>query len=405
MRLASVAFAVGILVVAGTHSAPAQKKYGPGVTDTEIKLGQTMPYSGPASGLSIVGRVEAAYFRMLNAKGGVNGRKIDLLSVDDAFSPSKTVEQTRSLVEGQEVLATFSSMGSSPNLAAAKYLNNAKVPQLFVVAGSPKLLDPVNQPWTTTFYATLALEAKLLALYLRQSNPNARIGILYSTDEAGKVYLEGLKAGLGDKASTMLVKEISFDLAAPTIDSEILQLQAAKVDTLFLGIALPKFGAQGIRKVSELGWKPQLVLSQGTQGIDGVLRPAGLENAVGAVTSMFQKMPDDSQWANDPAMTEYAAFMKQWAPNENASDQLALVGYSAAQLMVEVIKRCGEELTRENLLEKATSIGNYQLPLFIPGIKINVTSQDRSPWKQTQMARFNGKTWELFGGIVSAQGD
>jgi branched-chain amino acid transport system substrate-binding protein len=402
MRSSIFAIAAGMFLVTAAQSAVAEKKYGPGVTDTEIKLGQTMPYSGPASGLSLVGRVQLAYFKMINAQGGVNGRKINLISLDDGLSPAKTVEQTRSLVEGEGVLAIFSTMGSAPNLAITKYLNNAKVPQLLAQAGTPKIIDPVNLPWTTNFYSTLSVEAKEFAAYLLESKPDAKIGILYQNDESGKTYLEGMKAGLGDKAAAMVVKEAAFDLTFPTIDSQILLLRSAGANTVFFGTTAPKFGAQGIRKIGELGWKPLIVLVPTVSSIDTTLKPAGVAHAIGAITSMSGKDPGDPKWHDDPAMQEFFAFMKQWAPNEPSSEPLARVGFVTAQLMVDILKRCGDDLTRENLIDKATHIKDVQLPLFIPGVKINISPENRVPWKQAQMARFDGKSWVFVGGIVAA---
>jgi ABC-type branched-subunit amino acid transport system substrate-binding protein len=402
MRSSVFVFAAGMLLAAAVQPAIAEKKYGPGVTDTEIKLGQTMPYSGAASGLSMVGKIQTAYFKMLNSQGGVNGRKINLISSDDAFSPPKTVEQTRTLVEGDEVLAIFSSMGSAPNLSVAKYLNNAKVPQLMALAGTPKIIDPVNLPWTTTFYSTLSLEAKEFAAYLLESKPNAKIGILYQNDESGKTYLEGMKAGLGDKAATMVLKEVGFDLTFPTIDSQILLLQAAGVDTVFFATVSPKFGAQGIRKIGELGWKPLIVLVPAVSQIEATLKPAGVEHAVGAITSIFQKLSGDPKWDKDPAMMEYYAFMKQWAPGEPSGEALAVLGYITAEVMVDTLKRCGDDLTRENLLYQATHIKDLQPALFIPGVKVNITPENRIPWRQAQMAQFDGRSWVFVGGIVTA---
>jgi branched-chain amino acid transport system substrate-binding protein len=402
MRSSVFVFAAGMLLAAAVQPAIAEKKYGPGVTDTEIKLGQTMPYSGAASGLSMVGKIQTAYFKMLNSQGGVNGRKINLISSDDAFSPPKTVEQTRTLVEGDEVLAIFSSMGSAPNLSVAKYLNNAKVPQLMALAGTPKIIDPVNLPWTTTFYSTLSLEAKEFAAYLLESKPNAKIGILYQNDESGKTYLEGMKAGLGDKAATMVLREVGFDLTFPTIDSQILLLQAAGVDTVFFATVSPKFGAQGIRKIGELGWKPLIVLVPAVSQIEATLKPAGVEHAVGAITSIFQKLSGDPKWDKDPAMMEYYAFMKQWAPGEPSGEALAVLGYIMAEVMVDTLKRCGDDLTRENLLYQATHIKDLQPALFIPGVKVNITPENRIPWRQAQMAQFDGRSWVFVGGIVTA---
>jgi branched-chain amino acid transport system substrate-binding protein len=405
MASRSLAVAVGAFLLAASQPALAEKKYGPGVTDTSIKFGQTMPYSGGASGLSAVGRVQTAYFKMINAQGGINGRAINLISKDDGFSPPKTVEQTRSLVEGDEVLAMFSSMGSAPNLSVAKYLNSAQVPQIMALAGTPKAIDPVNFPWTTTFYSTLTGEAKVLAAYLLEVKPNAKIGILYQNDESGRTYLEGMRAGLGDKAGTMIVKEVGFDLSYPTIDSQIILLQSSGADTVFVASAAPKFGAQSIRKIGELGWKPYLILAPGASVIETSLKPAGLQYAVGAVSVQFYKQPGDSKWDADPGMMEYYTFMKKWAPAEVPEDALAVIGYSAAQMLIDTLKRCGDNLTRENLIYEATHIKDYEPTLFLPGVKVNVTPESRIPWRQRQITQFDGTNWTFVGGVVTAAGE
>lgn len=405
MRTNLFAIAMGLLIAA-MQPAMAEKKYGPGVTDTEIKLGQTMPYSGPASALSTVGRIELAYFKMINSKGGVNGRKINLISLDDAFSPPKTVERIRTLVEGDEVLAIYSTMGSGPSISVMKYLNSNNVPQLFASAGTPKLVeDPKGMPWTTSFYTTLTMEAKVFAAYILESKPNAKMGILYQNDESGKIYLDGMKAGLGDKASSVVVKEVGFDLSYPTIDSQILQLQVAGVDTVFFATVAPKFAAQGIRKIGELGWKPLIILPPSVSPVEVTLKPAGVEHAVGAITSVYLKLPEDPQWEKDPAMMDYLSFMKEWAPNETAGETLALIGYANAQMMVDTLQRCGDDLTRQNLLDKALHVKDMQMPIFIPGVKINISPENRIPWRQAQMARFDGKRWVYIGSIVTAPGE
>lgn len=396
MRRGIFAIAVSMLVCVGVQPAVAQKKYGPGVTDTEIKLGQTMPYSGGASGISIIGRIHRAYFNMINAQGGVNGRKINMISLDDAFSPPKTVEQVRVLVEREEVLAMFAMLGSGPNLAVAKYLNTAKVPQLLSMAGTPKLIE-ADLPWTTTFSSTLTLDAMNFATFILETKPDAKIGIIYQNDETGKAYLEGMKVRLGDKAATMIVMEVAFDLSYPTIDSQILQLRASGADTIYFATVSPKFGAQGVRKIGELGWKPQILMN----AVSDSLKLGGAENLVGAVTHMFHLHHGERE-DKEPAMQTYYAFLKQWAPTESTTDALGPFAYSAAELMVDLLKRCGDDLTRENLLDKATHIKGYQPSLFIPGLTINVTPEDHIPWKQVQMARFDGKEWVFFGDLVSA---
>jgi ABC-type branched-subunit amino acid transport system substrate-binding protein len=405
MRSTVFALAAGMLLAAAAQPALAEKKYGPGVTDTEIKLGQTMPYSGPSSAVGMVGKVEVAYFKMINAQGGVNGRQINMISLDDGFSPPKTVEQTRKLVEEENVLAIVSSVGSGPNLAIAKYLNSKKVPHILLPAGTPKLVDPVNLPWTTAFYSTLAMEGREFAAYMLEAKPNAKIGILYQNDESGKSYVDGMKGGLGDKAAAMVVKEVSFDLTDPTIDSQILSLQAAGADTVYFATTSPKFAAQGIRKIYDLGWKAQMLLVSSVSQVEATLKPAGLDRSVGAITTIFLKMPADPLWQNDKAMQDYYAFMKQWAPEDPPGEALAEFGYIIAQMTVELLKRCGDDLTRENLMYQATHVSDLQLPLYVPGVKINITPESRVPWKQARMARFDGTSWQFVSGIVTASGE
>jgi branched-chain amino acid transport system substrate-binding protein len=404
-KLLMIALATTASMLTLPGFAEGTKKYGPGVSDTEIKIGQTMPYSGSASALSMTGKISSAYFKMINAQGGVNGRKINLISVDDGFSPAKTVEQTRKLVEGDEVLAIFSSMGSAPTLAVARYLNNARVPQILSQAGTPKVVDPVNLPWTTIFTPTLTVEAKTLAAYILKAKPDAKVGILYQNDDSGKALADGMKAGLGDKAGAMVIKEVPFDLTFPTIDSQILLLQAAGADTIFFATVASKFAAQGIRKIGELGWKPMIVLGRAVATIESTLKPAGVDHAIGAITTMFQKEPSDPEWENDPGMMDYKAFMKQWAPGEPANEALAMLGYMSGAMMVELLKRCGDDLTRENLMYQATHIKDLQLPLFITGVKVNMTPKGRVPWKQARIARFDGTGWVFVSDIVTAPGE
>ena len=404
MKKSIFALVASLLSFAMIHPASAQKKYGPGVTDTEIKLGQTFPYSGPASALSTTAKVELAYLTMINARGGVNGRKINLISLDDGFSPPKTVEQTRNLVESQGVLAIWSTMGSGPNLAIAKYLNNAKVPQIMVMAGSPKIYDPVNLPWTTTFYTSFALEGNILATYIRMNKPDAKVAILYQNDETGKAILGGAKSGFGDKIGKMLIKEVPFDLSYPTIDSQILQVQAAGADVVFFATSASKFAAQGIRRIGEIGdsWKPTMILPTAVAQKEAVLKQAGLQHSVGVITQLFNKPVDDPNWEKDPAVVDFLAFMKEWAPNEPANEASAELGYIAAQFLVELLQRCGDDLTRDNLIYQATHVSDYQIPLFFPGLKINITPDDRIAWRQAQIARFDGEKWVSIGGLASA---
>jgi branched-chain amino acid transport system substrate-binding protein len=399
MKLSMIFAAAAIPLAAGFSSdATAQKKYGPGVTDTEIRIGQTAPYSGPLSSLSIFGRIEAAYLKKINESGGINGRKINLISLDDAFSPPKTVEQTRKLVESDEVLAVVGSIGTPTNLATSKYLNSKGVPQILVLASTPKLDDPDNLPWTTTFMMPQPVETRIYAEYLLKSKPDARIAVIYQNDDLGKGNLGWFKAALGAKASTMIVKEAAYDVTEPTIDSQIVALKASGADTLFHA-SNARFAAQSIRKAHELGWKVQHVLLSGVSVIATVLRPAGLDASTGAVTSVWLKSSENPVSDDDPDMKEYRAFMKQWAPGELVEE--STFAYATAQMIVEVLKRCGDDLSRENLLRQATNIQGLQLPLFLPGVKINISPTSRIAWRQASMARFDGSKWVLFGDILA----
>ena len=403
MKLSMILATASILLTVGfAPDAVAQKKYGPGVTDTEIKIGQTAPYSGPLSSLGVFARIEAAYLRKINDSGGINGRKVTLISLDDAFSPPKTVEQTRKLVEGEEVLAIVGSIGTPTNLATSKYLNSKGVPQILLLASTPKLDDSDNLPWTTTFMMPQPVETRIYAEYLLKSKPDARIAVIYQNDDLGKGNLGWFKAALGANASTMIVKEAAYDVTEPTIDSQIVTLKASGADTLFHA-SNAKFAAQSIRKAHELGWKVQHVLLSGVSVISSVLRPAGLEASTGAVTSFWLKSPEDPMWDNDSDMLEYRAFMKQWAPGELIEE--SAFAYTTAQMIVEVLKRCGDDLSRENLLKQATNIQGLQLPLFLPGLKVNISPTSRIAWRQASMARFDGAKWVLFGDIVAVSAD
>jgi branched-chain amino acid transport system substrate-binding protein len=378
--------------------AGADKRYGPGVTDTEIKIGQTLPYSGPLSNLSSFGRVEAAYLKMINASGGINGRKVTLISLDDAYAPQKTVEQVRRLVESEGVLAIVGSMGTPTNLAVAKYLNSGKVPQILLLASSPKLDDPENLPWTTTFMMPQPIEAKIYADYLLRARSNAKVAIIYENDDLGKGQLASFKAALGPRASTMIVGEAAYDVTEPTIDSQITALKASGADTLFHA-SNARFAAQALRKAHELNWDVQHVLLSGVSGISTVLRPAGLAASTGAVTALWLKSPEDPMWDADDGMKEYRAFMKEWAPNEGIEN--SVFEYSTAQMIVEVLKNCGDDLSRENLIYQATNIRGLQLPMFLPGVTINISPSARIGWKKARMARFDGSRWLLLDEIGS----
>jgi branched-chain amino acid transport system substrate-binding protein len=387
------------LFAAGGASA-AEKKYGPGVTDTEIKIGQTVPFSGPASSFAIVARIEAAYLQMINSKGGVNGRKIELIQLDDAYSPPRAVEQTRKLVESDEVLAVAGTVGTPSNLAVAKYLNGAKVPQILAMSGSAALDNAQLYPWTTLFYAPQVVEGRIAARYILETKPDAKLAILFQNDEFGKGYLNAFKAELGSKAQSMIVKEESYDLTSPTIDSQIVSLKASGADAFFQATT-PKFTAQAIRKAQEIGWKPLHVILATSSQPSTTLKSAGFDASTGIVTSIWRKLPGNPEWADDPAMRDYFAFMKQWASKEDPEDPTALLGYIWAQMLVEVIGRCGDDLSRENLMKQATTITDLQMPMFLPGIKINVTSAIRTPWRAAQIVSFNGRDWIRSGGIIT----
>jgi branched-chain amino acid transport system substrate-binding protein len=378
----------------------AEKKYDPGASDSEIKIGQTLPYSGPASTYAVVGRVMLAYFKMLNTEqGGINGRKINLISLDDAYSPPKTVEQTRSLVEGEEVFAIATSVGSPTNLAVAKYLNGRKVPQILAAAGTPKLDNAAAYPWTTTFYASAFVETQIYAQYILKHKQDGKIAVLFQNDEYGRNYLAGLKKALGSKAS-MIVKELGYELTEPTIDSQMLTLKASGADILFLATT-PKFSVQAIRKAHELSWTPmRIAVTSGAQ-IPTVFKPAGLDVSKDILTSQYSMLGGDPAWDDVSAMKEFSAFLVKWAPEARSDDVAVTYAYSAAQLLAEILKRCGDELTRDNLMRQATNINDYQLPIFIPGVKINVSPTSRIGWRQGQLMQFDGAKWIFVDEIVT----
>jgi branched-chain amino acid transport system substrate-binding protein len=380
----------------------AEKKYGPGVTDTEIKIGNTTPYSGPASAFGTVAKTEEAYFRKINAEGGINGRKIVFVSYDDAYSPPKAVEQTRKLVEGDEVLLVFNALGTATNSAVHKYLNTRKVPQLFVSSGASKWNDPKNFPWTMGFSPTYQNEGQIYAKYLLKEKPGAKVAILFQNDDFGKDYLKGFKAALGDKVASMIVAESAFDVAEPVIDSHIVKLKSSGAD-VFLDIATPKFAAQAIKKVSELGWKPLHILSYVSASIGSVIKPAGFENAQGIVSAAYFKDPNDPKWKDDKGVRELNAFLDKYLPEANRSDTLIINGYNPAQILVQVLKQCGDDLTRENVMKQAASLKNFELGMLLPGITVNTSPTDHAPIEQWQLMRFQGETWQLFGDIIGSE--
>jgi branched-chain amino acid transport system substrate-binding protein len=388
-----------IAVALSASSAYAQKKYDTGATDTEIKIGQTVPFSGPASAYATIGKAQAAYIKMINDQGGVNGRKVNLIQYDDAYSPPKTVEQVRKLVESDEVLLTFQLIGTPPNAAVQKYLNVKKVPQLFAGTGAARFTDPKNFPWTIGFNPNYQTEGRIYAQYILKNYPNAKIGILYQNDDLGRDYLIGLKDGLGDKAKTMIVGETSYELSDPTIDSQIVQLKSAGAD-LFYDASTPKFAAQAIKKVADLGWKPVHILDINATSVGAVMKPAGLENSKDVISVNYTKDPLDPTWKDDADMKEYFAFMAKYYPDGDKDSIFNTYGYINTQLLIHVLKQCGDDLTRENVLKQATSLKNVQLKLTLPGIVANTSPTDYRVNKQLQMMKFSGERWELFGPII-----
>lgn len=389
-----------VALAATSLHAAAEKKYGPGVTDTEIKLGQTMPYSGPISALGTVGRVQSAYFESINAAGGINGRKIKLISLDDGYNPAKTVEHTRMLVERENVLAIFNSLGTITNGAIQKYLNDRKIPHLFIATNLLRWSDPKQFPWTTpSIRPSFYHEAKAYADFILRTRPNAKIAILYASEETGKEYYAGLMDGLGARAKSMLVGEVNFSGMDPTVDSQIIALKGTGADTL-VTIAGPKHCAMGIRKVHDLQWKPLHIVPFFCSAIKAVLEPVGFEKAEGLISSAVAKDPADPHWQDDPAMKEYLAWAKKWFTAGDPLDWDNALGYSAAKLMADVIKRCGDDLTRDNLLKQATNINNLQLPLMLPGVTVNLSPTDYLPIKKMQLIRFDGKRWVRMGELI-----
>ena len=397
--LAGAAVAIALSVI----SASAQKKYDTGASDTEIKIGQTNPFSGPASAYATIGKTQAAYMKMINDQGGVKGRKINLIQYDDAYSPPKAVEQVRKLVESDEVLLTFQLLGTPSNAAVQKYLNSKKVPQLFAATNASKFTDPKNFPWTMGYNPNYFVEGRIYGQYILKEHPNAKIGILYQNDDLGKDYINGLRAGLGDKAAKMIVAEASYEVSDPTIDSQVLKIKDAGAD-LFYSASTPKQAAQAIRKIHELNWKPVHILDINASPVSATLQPAGLEASKGVISVNYGKDPADPTWKDDPGMKSYFDFMAKYYPEGDKNSSFNAYGYSTAQLMVHVLKQCGDDLTRQNVLKQATNLKNVQLDLALPGIVGSTTPDDYRVNKQFQMMKFNGERWELFGPIIEDSG-
>ncbi|MGX1103593.1 MULTISPECIES: ABC transporter substrate-binding protein [Bradyrhizobium] len=399
-QLAAFAAALALLAASGS-AALAQKKYDTGASDTEIKIGNIMPYSGAASAYGVIGKTEEAYFRKINAEGGINGRKINFISYDDAYTPPKTVEQARKLVESDEVLLIFNSLGTPPNSAIQKYMNQKKVPQLFVATGATKWNDPKEFPWTMGWQPNYQSESIIYAKYILKNKPDAKIAVLYQNDDYGKDYLKGFKDGLGAKAASMIVAEDSYEVTEPTIDSHIVRLKASGAD-VFFNITTPKFAAQAIKKNAELNWKPLHFLNNVSGSIGSVIKPAGFENAQDIISSQYFKDPTDAQWKTDKAMIAWNEFLDKYYPEANRADASVMYAYIVSQGLVHVLKACGDNLTRENIMKQAASIRDYEPGGLLPGVKVNTSATDFAPLSQLQLIRFKGETWERFGEVLSA---
>jgi branched-chain amino acid transport system substrate-binding protein len=390
---------LGLIALVGASTALAQKRHDPGATDTEIKIGNTHPYSGPASAYGTIARSEAAYFRMINDQGGINGRNINFISLDDGYSPPRTVEQVRKLVEEEQVLLLFQTLGTPSNSAIHKYVNAKKIPHLFVATGATKWGDPEHFPWTMGWQPNYQTEAHIYAKYLLRNKSGAKIAVLYQNDDYGKDYLKGIRDGLDKQAEKMVVKEVSYEVTDPTVDSQIVTLQASGADTFFI-FATPKFAAQAIRKAYDVGWKPMTFINNVSSSVATVLQPAGLEKSVGLITALYLKDPNDPQWANDAAMKDWLASMKKYYPEGDVKDGFNVYGYAVAQTLVQVLKQCGDDLTRENVMRQAANLKNFEVGVLLPGIKINTSPTDYYPIEQVQLARFDGKTWVRFGEVL-----
>ncbi len=395
---AATALAMAFLLIAAGANA-AEKKYGPGVTDTEIKIGQTMPYSGPASAYGSVGLAEIAYIKMLNEQGGVNGRKINFVSLDDGYSPPRTVEQTRRLVEDEQVFAIVGSLGTAANSSIHRYMNQKKVPHVFLSTGATKWGDPEHFPWTMGWQPNYQTEGRIYAKYILANLPDAKIAILYQNDDYGKDYVKGFKDGLGDRADKLVIVEASYEVTAPTIDSQIVTLRSSGAD-VFFNVTTPKFAAQAIRKVYDIGWRPVHFVNSVGSSTGAVMKPAGFERTQGIISAHYQKDATDSRWKDDAGMQQYLAFMKQRLPYADTADGGTYSGFNIAVTLVHVLKQCGDDLSRENFMKQAASIKDLELPMLLPGIKVNTSPSNYFPISQMQLVRFEGDGWVLFGDVL-----
>ncbi len=401
-RVMKISFsAIAILLTSALAAEAGQ--YGPGVSDTEIKIGNTMPYSGPASGLGTLGKAEAAYFAMINDQGGVNGRKINFITRDDGYSPPKTVEIVRHLVEEEQVLLMFSQLGTATNTAVQDYLNDNTVPQLFIATGAAKWDDPTHHPWTMAFTPNYPLEARIYARYILKSLPNAKVAVLYQNDDFGKDYITGLREGLADKADKMIVATKSYETTDPTVDSQVVALQNSGADVL-LTAAVPKFAAQAIRKIYDIGWRPTHFVGYPSSSIGGVMKPAGLEKSIGIISGTPFKDGSDPQWQDTSEFKDWRAWMQKYNASANPGDPFNVDGYVRGKILVTLLKAAGDNLTRENLMKQATSMHDITLPMLLPGIAVSTSAGDYQPIKQMQLQKFDGTTWKLFGKVISGAG-
>jgi branched-chain amino acid transport system substrate-binding protein len=396
MRLKVILLVLGLML-----PAIAARGADPGVTPTEVKIGNTMPYSGPASAYGTIGKVEAAYFKKINDEGGISGRKINFISYDDSYSPPKAVEMIRKLVEDDQVLFVFNPLGTPSNTAIWKYMNDHKVPQLFVATGATKWGDPKGHPWTMGFQPNYQIEGKIYAHYLLKNIPNAKVGVLYQNDDYGKDYLKGFKDGLGEAAKKVIIMEQTYEVTDPTVDSQIVNLKNSGAN-VFFNVTTPKFAAQAIKKAFEIGWKPTHFLNNVSASVGSVLQPAGLEASQGLISTQYAKDPTDPQWKNDKGYLDWLAFMKKYYPDGNLTDGSNVFGYNVAQTVVQVLKQCGNDLSRANVMKQAANLKDLELPMLLPGIKVNTSPTEFYPIKQEQLAKFDGKEWVRFGEIYDA---
>ncbi|HTA99058.1 MAG TPA: ABC transporter substrate-binding protein [Bradyrhizobium sp.] len=394
--------AAAALAVLTTQGALAQKKYDTGVTDTEIKIGNVEAYSGPVSAYGVIGKTEDAYFKMINDAGGINGRKINFISYDDGYSPPKTVEQVRKLIESDEVFLIFNALGTPTQTAVQKYQNTKKVPQLFIASGASKWNDPKEFPWTMGFQPSYRVEARIFAKYILKTKPDAKVAVFYQNDDFGKDYVAGLKEVFGDKTSSILVAEESYETTEPSIDSHIVKLKGTGADVL-VNISTPKFAAQAIKKMAEMEWKPMHVMTDVSISIGAVMKPAGFENCEGILSALYIKDASDPQWKDDAGMKKFMAFIDKYMPGANVADANLVYGYAAAQTMVQVLKQAGDDLTRENVMKQAASLKDFVPDTLLPGIKINTSATDFAPIEQLQMMQFKGGQWVMFGDVISAE--